>query len=207
MSTQKKLIRLLEISESLVKDTADVYLLFADLVGSTEYKNTLVEEDLPDYVWIFRQLTFLGRSADIVKKYEGVVVKTIGDEIFGYFEAITDPQIIMNCGIEIIQAFENLNTFTGRNKIEVKVSIDFGSTYNGSIDKSGSFDPIGVPVDRCARLVAEATKSEIVLSNEFLEALISRSSLKKIKDKYSYQSFQKQLKGLGTIKYHKIVAQ
>lgn len=207
MSRSKKVSSLLHLSESLISDKADVYLFFADLVDSTEYKNNLITQGLPDMYWILRQLIFLERSAGIVKKYDGIVVKTIGDEIFAYFEALTEPINILNCGIEIIQAFDNLNTYKGKSKIEVKISIDLGETYNGSIVKSVSFDPIGLPVDRCARLNSMAERNEILFSDNFLDALASKKPLADIKKKYGYTSYEEDLKGLGEVKYHKIIAQ
>lgn len=205
-SRQKTLKSLLELSETLVSDTADIYLLFADLVGSTEYKNSLILQGHPDIVWILRQLIFLNRSAEIIKKYHGIVVKTIGDEIFSYFEATTDPISIVNCGIEIIQSFANIHTFKGTSKIETKISIDFGLTYNGSINKS-DFDPIGVPVDRCARLNSLAKKNEIIFSDDFLDAVKSKGDVGVIKKKYGYESFSNELKGLGSVCYYRIIAQ
>ena len=95
MSRQKTLNKFLSLSEDLVSDTADVYLLFADLVGSTEYKQNLIQQGLPDITWILRQLIFLNRSAEIIKEYSGIIVKTIGDEIFAYFDAMTDPNSII----------------------------------------------------------------------------------------------------------------
>jgi class 3 adenylate cyclase len=204
-SRRRTLKNLLELSETLVSDTADVYLLFADLVGSTEYKSSLILQGHPDILWILRQLIFLNRSAEIIKTYQGVVVKTIGDEIFAYFEATTDPISILNCGIEIIQSFGNIHTFKGASKIETKISIDFGLTYNGSINRS-DFDPIGVPVDRCARLNSLAKKNEIIFSNDFLDAVKLKADLDIIKKKYGYESFNDELKGLGPVCYHRIVA-
>jgi class 3 adenylate cyclase len=206
MSKGKTIDSVLQFAETLVSDTADVYLFFSDLVGSTEYKRNLIKQNLPDIIWILRQLIFLNRTADIIKKYGGIIVKTIGDEIFAYFEATTDPSRILSSGIEIVQAFDNLKTFKGNSKIEAKVSIDFGLTYNGSIIKSEGFDPIGLPVDRCARLNSLAGKNEIVFSEDFLETLASNRPLEEIKEKYKYEIFEEELKGVGRTKFYKILA-
>ncbi len=207
MGRNKTIDNLTNLAESLVTDSAEIYLFFADMVGSTNYKNTLKIQNHPDIVWILRQLIFLKRSADILKKYNGVIVKTIGDEIFGYFPKKTNPQAIINCGIEIIQAFENLKAFQSNSKIDVKISIDFGLAYNGSISNNPSiFDPIGLPVDRCARLNHSADKNEIAFSDDFLKILLLKTTLKKIKQKYDFQPFENEEKGLGKIQYYKICA-
>jgi class 3 adenylate cyclase len=207
MARDKTIDNVTDLAESLVTDSAEIYLFFADMVGSTEYKNTLKKQNHPDIIWILRQFIFLKRSAKILQKYNGFLVKTIGDEIFGFFDKKTNPQNIINCGIEIIQAFENLKAFSGNSKIDVKISIDFGITYNGSIGNSPDvFDPIGLPVDRCARLNHSADKNEIAFSEDFLRILITKTTLKKIKQKYVFQMFQNEEKGLGKITYYKICA-
>lgn len=197
----------LKLSESLVSDSADVFLFFSDLVGSTEYKNSLILQDIPDIVWISRQLIFLKRCADIIKRYNGINVKTIGDEIFSYFEATTDPFSIIKCSVEILQSFDNIRTFKGKSKIKAKISIDFGLTYNGSIDKLIPFDPIGVPVDRCSRLNSLANENEIIFSNEFMDILKSKNHKSRIDEKFNISTLENDLKGLGKIKYYKINAQ
>ena len=206
MKRQQKVKLLPDIVESIVGDSADVFILFVDLCGSTEYKQTCIESDQPDLNWICRQLIFLQRAADIVKKHEGVVVKTIGDEIFAFFEATTDPEIVLKCAIEIIQGFENLNAYKGPSKIEAKASIDFGPTYNGSIVDSVEFDPIGLTVDRCARLNSLAKGSQIVFSKDFLSVAEARSSAEEFKSKYGYDSHMADLNGIGKTKYFSIMA-
>jgi class 3 adenylate cyclase len=207
MARNKTIEKLIQSAEVLASDSADVYLLFADLVGSTEYKYRLISQGHPDIIWISRQLVFLSRSADIIKTYNGIVVKTIGDEIFAYFEATIDPFNIINCGIEIIQAFDNLKSYKGKSKIEAKISIDYGETYNGSISKNILYDPIGISVDRCARLNSISKKNEIIFSDEFLNTLVFKKNIGEIRSKYGFISEEQDLKGLGNVRYHKICAQ
>ena len=183
MKRQEKVELLPNIVESLIGDTADLYLLFIDLCGSTEYKQHCIISKQPDLIWIFRQLIFLERSAKIIKKYDGKVVKTIGDEVFAYFEVSTEPEYVLKCAIEIIQSFDNLKAFNGISKIEAKASIDFGLTYNGSIVDSVSFDPIGLPVDRCARLNSIAVNNQIIFSEVFFDLANTKSSTANFKNK------------------------
>lgn len=206
MKRQRKVELLPQLVESIVSDTADVFLLFVDLCGSTLFKRKCIQQKQPDLTWIFRQLIFLQRASDLIKKYNGVIVKTIGDELFAYFEATTDPEEIIKCSIEIIQGFGNLKSFKDESKIEVKVSLDFGLTYNGSIDNLHKFDPIGSSVDRCARLNSIAKKNEIVFSDDFLNAIGNNVALQKFKSKYGYKTRNKDLKGIGKIKCNFILA-
>jgi class 3 adenylate cyclase len=202
MKRSKAITGLVELSEALVSDTSDIFLLFADLIGSTEYKHFLVSQGLPDIIWIQRQLLFLQRTATIINKCGGNVVKTIGDEVFAYFDAGSDPFSILDCATQINKAFENLKAYSGKSKIEAKVSVDFGSTYNGSIDSKIKFDPIGVSVDRCARLNSKANCSEILLSNSFYEILVLKKPETEINKMYSCTKTQENLKGLGNTIYY-----
>ena len=206
MKRQQKVQLLPDIIESIVGDSADVFILSVDLCGSTEYKQNCIDLKQPDFTWISRQLIFLQRASMIIEKHEGVVVKTIGDEILAFFEATTDPEVVLKCAIEIIQGYDNLNAFKGPSKIEAKASIDFGSTYNGSIVDSVEFDPIGLPVDRCARLNSLAKKNQILFSKDFLAVAEEKSSAKDLKAKYAYESYVENLKGIGKTKYFSITA-
>jgi len=197
MKRQRRVENLSQLVESLVADSADVFLLFVDLCGSTQYKQTIIAHGDPDLTWIFRQLIFLQRAAAIVKKYGGIVVKTIGDEVFAYFEATTNPADVLNCAIDILQGFKNLKSYRGRAKIEAKASIDIGLTYNGSIVNSVLYDPIGTAVDRCARLNSIAKTNEIVFSEDFKAATRFRIP-------YVHKQSTKTLKGIGKTTYFTI---
>lgn len=206
MRRQRKVELLPQLVESIVADTADVFLFFVDLCGSTLYKQNCIAQGQPDLTWIFRQLIFLQRAADLVKKYNGVIVKTIGDELFAYFEATTSPEEVLKCAIEVVQSFENLKSYQGVSRIDAKASIDVGLTYNGTIDNSQRFDPIGSAVDRCARLNSVAGKNEIVFSEDFLNSVESAMPSGKFKSKYGYRTRRENLKGFGKIKCFSILA-
>jgi class 3 adenylate cyclase len=198
----KKIKSFAQLAEDIVGDSADVFLLFADLCGSTAYKEKCLNRGIPDFVWISRQLIFLERANELVKVHQGVTVKTMGDGLFAYFSATTAPDEIIKCAIEIIQAFKKLKTFQGEAKIDVKVSIDFGASYNGEIINSRLYDPIGTPVDRCSRLNSIANNNEILFSEQFLETF-NDAGTDFIK-KYNVQTFEANLKGIGSTKCYRL---
>lgn len=206
MKRQRKVELLSQLIESFGGDVTDVFILFVDLCGSTEYKQRCISLKQPDLTWILRQLIFLQRAAEVISKYEGVIVKTTGDGIIAYFEATTNPESILKCAIEIIQRYENLKAFDGASKIEVKTSIDFGRTCDGSIVDSVPFDPIGLPVDRCARLNSLAKNNEILFSKDFLTLAEAISSHRDFKNKYGYNTHKDNLKGIGETIYFSIIA-
>jgi len=192
--------------ESLAADACDIFVLFVDLCDSTAYKQQCLSSGQPDVHWIVRQLIFLERAAKTAREYGGTVIKTIGDEILVSFEATIDPEKVLKCAIEIIQGFENLKAFTGPSKIDVKAAIDFGLAYNGAIEDTIPFDPIGLPVDRCARLNKLAKRGEIVFSKDFLGLLEKKFAKNISKDRYGYVANKEKVKGIGSLIYYKISA-
>lgn len=152
MSNTSNVSQVSSLLEEIIRDRIDVYPFFADLVGSTKYKRTLAEAQMPEIWWIYRQRLFLQEASEILVRRSGTVVKTIGDEVFGYFPYSTTPSAIVKAGVEIIQGFSDLKHFSGEHEIVARVGIDFGSTYNGSVLDYIDYDPIGTPVDRCARI-------------------------------------------------------
>ena len=120
---------------------------------------------------------------------------------FDYSESAED---ILNSCIDMVKTFENLRTFTGKDKIELKISLDYGETINGAITE-GSYDPLGLCVDRCSRLNSQVGPNEIAFSSEFNRKL-------NIKDKTSLhpmiekvENLKESTKGLGTISYYKVI--
>jgi class 3 adenylate cyclase len=203
MRKSKKVELLTELSESLISDSADLYLLFVDLSGSTDYKHNIVSNGLPDTIWILRQLTFLDRVAKLIRRYGGSVVKTIGDEVFGCFDASTDPNDAFLCAVEALKICRNLRSFTGRSRIEAKASLDVGLTYNGSLADKEDYDPIGTPVDRCARLIGIADKNELIMSDDFHTNLIHSYTKSGKPVRLKLNTRTSNLKGLGSVRYHR----
>jgi class 3 adenylate cyclase len=201
MKRETKIRKLEDTLRDIFEDTADVFILFVDLCGSTAYK-----QHKPEFMWVTRQLLFLQRVAEFVKKRDGIVVKTIGDELMAIFQVAVVPEDILKCAIEIIQGFENFKPFQGKEEIEAKVSIDFGQTYNGSIANAVVYDPIGTPVDRCARLNSITKNNEITFSEDFMATLLANSSEFQLQEKYGYKKRLEDLKGIQktTVYYIKI---
>lgn len=194
MTRELKIKHLANILSDIFEDSADVFVLFVDLCGSTAYKQNHAE-----LLWVTRQIIFLQRVADFVRKRHGIVVKTIGDELMAIFPTSIIPEDILKCAIEIVQGFENLKPFHGNEKIEAKVSIDFGPTFNGSIVNEVSYDPIGTPVDRCARLNSITKNNEITFSEDFMFTLLNKSSEAQLQSRYGYEKRIEDLKGIQNI--------
>jgi class 3 adenylate cyclase len=206
MSRQSKIRNLASLFEFLVSDRADLFILFADLCGSTQFKLDCISQGLPELTWLSRQLLFLQRVADLVRKHQGVVVKTVGDEIVAFFQPSTTAEGVLKCAIEIIQSLDNFSPFQGKYQLKTKVSIDFGQTYNGTVTKTVPYDPIGLPVDRCARLNSITGNNEITFSQDLLTFMATDTTEAQLKAKYGFETRQEDLKGIGLTIIHSMPA-
>lgn len=119
------------------------------------------------------------------------------------FDITFDPFQIIRCCIEVFQTFQNLRSYNkGPFIIDTKAAIDYGTCYDGHVvDTAGTIDPIGSCVDRCARISGFAGKKEIVFSQDFKEVLDDKNV---DLSRFKIESQEKNLKGLGTVKFYKI---
>jgi class 3 adenylate cyclase len=183
-------------------ESRDLYVLFIDLCGSTLFKQHCLENEMPESVWIQRQMIFLSRTAHLIQRYSGTIVKTIGDELLATFDMEIDPLDIVKCCSESSNSFSNLRIYNrGQFVIKTRASIDIGECFNGQIIDSSGFDPIGTCVDRCARINKKVAPERIGLSDDFHTALLQKhpglsfaSSVEKTEE----------LTGLGPVKYFEV---
>jgi class 3 adenylate cyclase len=206
MKRLQKIEKFSVLLESLVSDQVDVFVMFADLCNSTQYKRLCEEKGSPDYLWVSRQLIFLQRAAKLVKEFHGSVVKTIGDELMVIFPSSISSDKVLECGFKILSSYENLRSYQNESEIEVKVSIDFGPTYNGTVITDIIYDPIGKCVDRCARLNNEASVNQVVISEDFYNIVEKLLNSKKFKKKFLCKEESSKLKGFGQTRFYRLIA-
>jgi class 3 adenylate cyclase len=197
-TTVDGLIKLADSIEEL-SNPRDTYILFIDMCDSTEFKQSCIQADVPDSIWIVRQYVFLTRCAKIIKNYEGQITKTIGDEVMATFLPDKDPIDIIRCVLEIFASFENIKAYNkGKYIIQLKASIDYGESYNGNVLDIDVFDPIGTCVDRCARISKYATKKGITISKDYFDLISSKISTLGLR----ISPLRENLKGLGEIDFY-----
>jgi len=210
MAQKQKILRLSKLYDDLARDSFDHFILFADLCGSTLYKQRLIQQKMPNNVWLHRQLIFLSMVASHFEAKNGTIVKTIGDSVMISFHYSESAEDILFACVDLTIKLDQLQAFKGKHKMAVKISIDYGDTVNGAI-VGNAYDPLGICVDRCARLNAEAEARQIVFSDSF-------NSLLKAKKKQSKQKMimsihnsieavktkKKNIKGVGRITFHTV---
>ena len=179
-----------------------VYILFADLCSSTDFKAYCQAASIPDGVWIERQLIFLHRIITVVSRFEGRIVKTIGDEVMAYFPKEVEARQVLRCATDCHSLFRDIARYNNDQwRISSRISIDYGRVYdaNFGLVKDDTIDPVGIVVDRCARLNHEAVQNEVAFSSSVFALLPSD-----LQSRYSKLRHEAELKGIGKAEYYRI---
>lgn len=146
-------------------------ILFTDIKGSTEMYSKLGDAVAFKIVRDHFRILF-----EIIKKYEGVPVKTIGDAVMGVF--INEQKAVL-AALEIQR---QINEYSANKdayeKIILKIGVHSGSTI--IVTLNGRLDYFGNSVNTSARIQAQALPGEVVIS----DALFKSEEIKKIISKY-----------------------
>ena len=164
-------------SGTIAEHHENVCVLFADIVGFTEYSSTATPEEL------------VSKLDDIFKKFDGLVskyklekIKTIGD---AYMLAAGIPSLTENCpervadtAIEMHEVVEKIQR-NSQSSFKIRIGIHCGPVVAGVIGHSKfAYDLWGDTVNVASRLEASSEEGKIHVS----EAL-----QKNLKDKYNLQ--------------------
>lgn len=133
-------------------------VMFTDLKGSTAfYQQT---GDAKAYHLVRSHFNFINA---ILEKYNGVLVKTIGDAVFAVFFTSVEA---VQAAIEIQQQIGQFNQ-THESQFEIKLGVHTGPLIavnaNGRIDYFGSTTNIG------SRLEKESQGGDVILTQEVLQ--------------------------------------
>lgn len=204
MAIDERSIERISLSASIPLGQVEyVFPAFFDLCGSTDFKSYCQSHRIPDGVWIERQLIFLHRIITTVQRFQGHVVKTIGDEVMAYFPKTIKARDILRCATDAHSLFSNISRYDNETwRIRLKVSIDYGPVYdeNFGLIGPGSIDPVGLVVDRCARLNHEAQPNEVTFSSSVFAQLDADHQLT-----HSRSKEEKELKGVGATEFYRIL--
>ncbi|TGL35941.1 adenylate/guanylate cyclase domain-containing protein [Leptospira perdikensis] len=183
-------------------DPIRLYILFIDLCGSTDFKTYCLGNQIPDGIWIERQLIYLHRIINIVERFKGSIVKTIGDEVMAYFTEEISSDSVIRCATDSHSLFRDIARYDNKTwQLKSKISIDFGYVYNSNFGllKEGIIDPIGLVVDRCSRINGESKPDQVLLSSSVFAKLSSESQ-----EKYSKFKELINLKGVGESEIYRL---
>ncbi len=184
--TSQQEFRDLFSAEFLSPDTSfgikNITLMFTDVKGSTE-----LYEKIGDSAAFSAVKEHFKVMTDIIRKYEGGVVKTIGDAVMAAFP-VNFNAVAAACEI---QSFFASCVFR-KGEIKVKLGLHRGSAITVTSNKS--LDYFGRSVNIAARVQGHSDANEIVMT----EAVINDPAVKKYFSSHNFETHEHEvtLKGI-----------
>jgi len=196
--------------EEVIKQQEDILLKFSehtqnDCVGVIDMKDsTKISAELSDEDVTKLYEIFLNFMAKIVRKYNGEVLKTIGDALLFRFPNVdlNDPTVMKNileCCFSMIESHEDLK---GQLKAEnlpelnYKVSMTYGSVKVAQSTTSNVSDIFGPTVNRCFKINSLCPENNIVIGDNMYKILKAFHEYEfvqlcviEMKQKYGYTIF------------------
>ena len=197
--------------EEVIKQQEDILLKFSqhtqnDCVGVIDMKDsTKISAKLSDDDVTKLYETFLNFMAKIVQKYDGEVVKNIGDALMFRFPDtdLSDSKTtknILECCLSMIESHDDLKKLLEEEKmpeLNYKISISYGSVKVAQSTTSTISDIFGPTVNRCFKINSLCPENSLIIDNNlylalknFVEYDISQLSETEINKKYGYKIFQ-----------------
>ncbi len=139
-------------------------ILFADLVGSTEFKR-----DHSPIEGLAKIVSHNRAVSTAIREFHGVVVKYLGDGVMGVFRGPECQQLAIKAGLAAIQRVDEENGRRGwvyPYAMSTKVGVHFGEVWNFRFRESRVADPQGATVDIAAQLCAMAGAQQLVCTDE-----------------------------------------
>ena len=197
--------------EEVIKQQEDILLKFSqhtqnDCVGVIDMKDsTKISAKLSDDDVTKLYEIFLNFMAKIVQKYNGEVVKNIGDALMFRFPNtdLNDDlamKNILECCLNMIESRGELKKQLEAEKmpeLNYKISISYGSVKVAQSTTSTISDIFGPTVNRCFKINSLCPENSLIIDDNlykilknFDEYTISQLSETEINKKYGYTIFQ-----------------
>jgi CheY-like chemotaxis protein/class 3 adenylate cyclase len=164
-------------------DSIKSCVCFIDLVDST--KNTITMEGL-DYIRRYYS-TFINSVSEIIKNYNGKVIKNIGDCLLFYFPKTTDVNNFgvfveaIECGFKILDARYSINQELSKQQLppfNYRISIDYGVLDLALVGEYSQIDLFGTTINLCSKInTSSSIPNEMIIGDNFYRFLKSFSSI------------------------------
>ena len=152
---------------------------FIDLVDST--KNTITMNNLENIRNYYS--TFINSISEIVKNYNGKIIKNIGDCLLFYFPKTSDPnrayafREIIECSFKIIDERHSINEELLRQHLPpfaYRISIDYGVIDFALVGDYSQIDLFGSTVNLCSKINSSLSiPNEIIIGDNLYRVLKS----------------------------------
>ncbi len=183
---QESLIAI-KLREEIIKQQEDILVRFSnknenscvciiDIVRSTVLTIDLSDEQIQKFYDIF-----LNSVATIVKKFNGIVVKNVGDSLLFHFPNIesSDKAAFMNvieCCLTICESNNEINKSMIQEKlpkIDYRTSVTYGTVDTAKIATSSVDDIFGPIVNVCSKINRFALPNNVVIGSHVYENIKS----------------------------------
>ena len=162
-------------------------ILFADLVGSTEFKRDHTPEQ-----GFRKTVAHNDLVSTVIGKHGGEVVKYIGDEVMGIFHGESSEAPALACGLEILESIREFNqdqNWSFPLEMSSKIGIHSGPVWFFKYDSID--DPQGTTVDIAARVTSLSIGGRLLCTEEAFERASAIRRLSNCSD-----SFRTYVKGI-----------
>ncbi|NNM03424.1 MAG: HAMP domain-containing protein [Nitrosopumilus sp.] len=173
---------------------------FVDIVNSTKITSSLEDSDTDKFYSIF-----LNSMASVITKFEGLVVKNLGDGLLFYFprtksvENTDSFRNVIDCCLAMVDANKEINEKMKKAKmpsLDYRISVAYGSVRIAKVFTSSVEDIFGSTVNKCSKINRLAQPNGIVIGNnlyEIVKSLDKHHEFKKIEseellEKYGYET-------------------
>ena len=162
---------------------------FIDLVDST--KNTITIDSLESIRKYYS--AFINSTSEVVKSYNGKVIKNIGDCLLFYFPKTTDVNNIgafkevIECGFKILDERYSINQELSKQHLppfNYRISIDYGVLDLALVGDYSQMDLFGSTINLCSKINSSLSiPNDITIGDNFYRIL---KSFPAIVDNYNF---------------------
>lgn len=173
-----------EIEVSFTNNSENYCVTIVDIVGSTSIVSAISSSEKTRKFYSI----FINAMANILRKYDARVIKTVGDGIISFFPKTKDTtntgafKDVLECCFSQIAESPNINKMLQEEKlpsIDYRISADYGRV---EIAKSGNLDIddlFGSTVNFCSKINLRASRNGIVIGSDLYRIIRSMTQLEK----------------------------
>ena len=173
---------------------------FVDIVNSTKITSELEDSETDKFYSIF-----LNSMASVITKFEGLVVKNLGDGLLFYFprtksvENADSFRNVIDCCLAMVDSHKEINEKMKKAKmpnLDYRISVAYGSVRIAKVLTSSVEDIFGSTVNKCSKINRLAQPNGIAIGNnlyQIIKSLDGQYEFEKIEseemtEKYGYET-------------------